>query len=232
MLNAAILAGVVGGLIWLDKFQVLQVMVSRPIVCAPILGWCLGDVSAGAATGVLFELLWLRRPPIGGFISPDSTFGAIAAAAISSWVVQAVRVDVTSAVFITFLAVFPVCYVGTRLDAQVRRYTGKIALRVETLQKEGKEGRVFAYFLLGLAIGFSMAFLLIFTTTLYGLLLIPLLLSALPARIVQAAGLAYYVAPLVGVADMLVGLHEKRRLILFFVGLVGTMCTLFLLGCR
>ncbi len=232
MLYAAILAGVVGGLIWLDKFHVLQIMVSRPIVCAPILGWCLGDVSAGAASGILFELLWLRRPPIGGFISPDSTFGAITAAAISSWVVQALQVSVTAAVFITFLVVFPVCYVGSRLDAEVRRYTGKIALRVEALQKEGKEQLVFAYFLLGLAVGFSKAFLLIFTTTLYGLMVIPLLVSALPVKIVQAAGLAYYVAPLVGVADMLVGLYERRHLILFFIGLGVTLCTLFLFACR
>lgn len=230
MLSSAVLAGVVGGLICLDKFQAMQVLVCRPIVCAPILGWCLGHVSAGLATGVLFELLWLRRPPIGGFISPDSTVGAIIAAAVSSAVVQDVRMNVTAVVFITFLLVFPVCYVGARVNANSRRYMGRIALRVEELQKEGREKKVMAYFLLALALGFSIAFLLIFTGTLYGLVLTPFLLSVLPDRIVRAAGFSYYVVPLIGAADLLVGLHEKRQIIVFFLGLGGAICALVLFG--
>jgi len=232
MLNAAVLAGVVGGLIWLDKFQAMQILVSRPIVCAPVLGWCLGNVSAGLATGVLFELLWLRRPPIGGFISPDSTFGAIVVSAISSRVIQEVQTNVTAVVFSTFLMVFPLCYVGNRLDAHLRLYTGKIALCVEEVQKEGRERKVFGYLFLALAVGFSMAFLFIFTCTLYGLMVTPLILAALPVPMIQSAGLAYYVVPLVGAADLLVGLHERRHIIAFLIGLGGTICTLLLIGFR
>ncbi len=230
MLSSAVLAGVVGGLLWLDKFQALQIMVSRPIVCGPLVGWCLGSVAAGLATGVLFELLWLRRPPIGGFISPDSTFGAIIASAISSNLVQSAKINVTSVVFITCLVVFPVCYIGSRLDGHLRRYTGKIASRVEILQSEGRDEKVIAYFFLALAAGFSMAFLLIFTCTLYGLIFIPGLLSALPEGILRAASFSYYVVPLVGVADLLVGHHERRHIIAFSLGLGGTICFLLILG--
>ena len=83
MIKEAFCAGTLGALLWLDRYQIGQIMISRPIVVGPIIGVALGDIPLGLAVGVLFEVLWLRRPPIGGFIAPDVTFSTAIASAVA-----------------------------------------------------------------------------------------------------------------------------------------------------
>ena len=59
MLKEAFCAATIGGLLWLDRYQIGQLMIFRPIVVGPIIGGALGDFSLGLAVGVLFEVLWL-----------------------------------------------------------------------------------------------------------------------------------------------------------------------------
>ncbi len=223
MLAEAVMAGTVGGLLWLDKFQALQLMISRPVVSGPIMGYVVGDLSSGLATGILFELLWLRRPPIGGHISPDVTFGAIATSAVSAWVVVNNKTDLLSVVFLTFLVLFPVCYLGTRVDSSLRYYTGKIALRVEPMLETGREARVVENLLLGLATGFLFAFVFLVSSILFGMIAVSTIIYYLPYSFLRAAGMAYYVVPLVGVADLLVATEQRDNLILFLVSFVTAL---------
>jgi len=230
MFLEAITAGTVGGLLWLDKFQVLQLMISRPVVCSPIVGSVVGDLPAGLASGILFELLWLRRPPIGGYISPDVTFGAIATSAVSAWVIAQKNLDLPSVVFMTFLVLFPVCYLGAKVDGSIRRYTGKIALHVERLLENGQETRVFMGLLSGLATGFLIASVFLVSSILVGMIIMASVLPVLPHSFFQAAGLAYYVVPLVGVADLLVATEQKDNLVLFLVSFLVAMSAGFILN--
>lgn len=230
MILEAVTAGTVGGLLWLDKFQVLQLMVSRPVVSAPIVAIVVGDLSAGLASGILFELLWLRRPPIGGHISPDVTFGAIATSAVSAWVILHNNVDLLSVVFMNFLVLFPLCYLGARVDGSLRRYTGKIALRVEPLLENGRERRVFMALLSGLATGFLFAFVFLVASVLVGMIIMASILPILPLSFFRAAGVAYYVVPLVGVADLLVATEQKDNLVLFLVSFLVALGAGFILS--
>src|SRR5438105_4838367 len=49
----AAVAALVGGLSAIERKGALQLMLSRPIVLAPILGWALGDARGGLVLGVL-----------------------------------------------------------------------------------------------------------------------------------------------------------------------------------
>src|SRR5206468_9225007 len=48
----AAVAALVGGLSAIERKGALQLMLSRPIVLAPILGWALGDARGGLVLGV------------------------------------------------------------------------------------------------------------------------------------------------------------------------------------
>ena len=115
MMREVLLTGAVGGLLWLDRFQIFQVMISRPIVAAPLVGWIVGDINSGLASGLIFEMLWLRRPPLGGFIGPDVTLASIAVSSVSAAVRSETGVDLLPVVLMSFLLLFPVSFLGTRL---------------------------------------------------------------------------------------------------------------------
>lgn len=62
---------------------VLQAMISRPIVAAPVIGLILGDPYTGLIAGAFIELFWIDQPPIGAYIPPNDTMAAILVTAAS-----------------------------------------------------------------------------------------------------------------------------------------------------
>lgn len=63
----------------LDAAHAAQLMVGRPMVFAPLLGWAFGEAAAGLAVGVVFELLSLEVVPVGAVVPPSPTVSAGAA---------------------------------------------------------------------------------------------------------------------------------------------------------
>ncbi len=84
MLLAIVGVALVGGLIGLDRTAAGQFMISQPIVAAPLVGWLLGDVSAGLIIGAMLELIWVLDMPVGGFVPADATVSAITATAVAA----------------------------------------------------------------------------------------------------------------------------------------------------
>ena len=76
MILKLVVVSIVGGILCLDRI-VLQVMISRPIVAAPLTGLILGDPYTGLITGAFIELFWIDRLPIGAYIPPNDTVAAI-----------------------------------------------------------------------------------------------------------------------------------------------------------
>jgi len=79
------LSGLVGGLINLDTYCVVQIMISRPLVSSPLLGVILGTLNGspqeglqlGAVVGVVLELLWMNTFQIGTTLPPNATISSI-----------------------------------------------------------------------------------------------------------------------------------------------------------
>ena len=57
----------------LDRVALVQMMISRPLVAGPLTGLVLGKPLLGLEVGMLLELLWLGRLPVGAAIPPDDT---------------------------------------------------------------------------------------------------------------------------------------------------------------
>ncbi|MBI2413231.1 MAG: PTS sugar transporter subunit IIC [Deltaproteobacteria bacterium] len=72
-LNGAILVSVAGGVLSLDRTAAFQVMVSRPIVTAPVIGWLLGHPEWGLVAGAALELLLIGDLPVGRYVPVHET---------------------------------------------------------------------------------------------------------------------------------------------------------------
>lgn len=230
MLTEAVLAGALGGLLWLDRFQVFQVMISRPMVSAPLVGWIIGDLSAGLASGLLFEMLWLRRPPVGGFISPDVTLSSIATCAVSASVRAETGAELLPIVFLSFLTLLPTAFLGIKLDILLRILVGKIAPSAERVQASGGDRKVLLYFAAALSFGFFLGFLFLVPITVAGMLLLTRCVPLLPPTLMKALGMGFFVIPLLGILDLLVGLEHRRHAILFLIGFLASVGISFILG--
>jgi mannose PTS system EIIC component len=203
-------------------------MLSRPMVAAPIVGWVVGDAQAGFASGLMFEMLWLRSPPVGGYVPPDATLASVATAAVTGLVRTKTGLPLTSVSCLAFLLLFPVSFLGAWCDDQLRSLLGGLARQVERLQKDSEEGRVLGYFARALVLGFLMGFAALFPVIIAGTLILDLLISHIPTSLFAPLGLAFYVAPLIGAADLMVRFQEKEDLFYFVAGLVLSLAALFI----
>ena len=76
MILKLVAVSVAGSILCLDRI-ILQAMISRPIVAAPLIGLILGDPYTGLVAGAFIELFWIDRLPIGAYIPPNDTIAAI-----------------------------------------------------------------------------------------------------------------------------------------------------------
>jgi PTS system mannose-specific IIC component len=68
-----------GTLVGVDLVSVPQIMISRPLVAATVAGAILGDLRAGLAIGVIFELLQYDILPVGAVRYPEYGPASVAA---------------------------------------------------------------------------------------------------------------------------------------------------------
>jgi mannose PTS system EIIC component len=221
MVLKAILAAGVGGLLSLDRFQVFQLMLSRPLVAGPVVGWTVGDVAAGFAAGLLFELLWLRDPPVGGHVPPDVTAASMALAGVCGIVRSETGVPLSALACLGFLLIVPLAFVGALLDESIRVQLGRLARGAELALIHGNDRQVYGYLAAGLGLGFVSQFVLLFPVILVGSFVLSAVVSLLPDKLLRAAGVAFYVIPLIGVGEIMVWLDGKEYVGFFVAGLLA-----------
>jgi mannose PTS system EIIC component len=226
MILEAFIAGTVGGILWLDRFQAFQVMVSRPMIAAPLVSIILGDAGAGLATGILFELLWLRRPPVGGFISPDVTLASICTATVASSFHVKEYANLFPMVLLSFAFVFPLSLLGKKMDIILRKYLGNIARAAED-NLTAKDPALGKYFISALTAGFIMAFCFIFLVTLISGYALQAILPFTSQSIMKAATGAFFLVPLVACADLMVDVRDVHHILIFLLGFVLAFLTAF-----
>ncbi len=117
LLAAAAVAALIAGLLAIERKGVLQLMLARPLVLAPLIGAALGDATGGLALGMPLELLTLGGVSLGASTPDNET---LLAAAVTSLVVPAglllgSGVDESLAA-LGLLLLAPLGYGGQRLE--------------------------------------------------------------------------------------------------------------------
>ncbi len=122
-----LMAGLLGGICYLDRTAAFQVMLHRPLIAGSIAGALFGNFAAGAVAGAVIELLYIARLPVGASIPPDDTGAAIFAGAGAATAVPA-GAPIDYAVVTALLLLSVLCAeAGKVADRFVRRINCRIA---------------------------------------------------------------------------------------------------------
>lgn len=223
-----LLAGLVAMLTGLDRVALVQIMISRPLVAAPLTGWVLGNPMVGMEVGMLLELLWLGRLPVGAAIPPDDTQVAVGATVLAVSMGHLLDLNGMPLVILSVLIAIPLGKFGQVFERLARHVNDRLAVNGHNALMTGSIVSFERYHLIGLA-SFALASLataviivLVGSFVLYSVA--PLLIGA-----VREAGLSLqYSLILVGAASLLGTINVNRSISLFCAAFTGTMLVLWL----
>lgn len=199
----------------LDRIAALQIMISRPIVAAPLAGWLLGDVAVGLEIGLMVELLWLARLPVGAAIPPDDTQVAIAGTVLAISLGKLLGQSGLEYQLLCLLIAIPLGKFGQFFDRFARQYNGRQVAQNDRLLEAGQFYAMERAHRMGL-ICFALAsvgtYLVIISG---GMIMIPLLVPLLLPSLATSAEWLRLALPLVGIAVILGTINVSRALTLF-----------------
>jgi len=204
-----------GALIYLDRTHALQMMISRPVVTGPIIGFLAGDVSMGLLMGAIIELLWIRDIPVGSFVPPDETILTVLVASVGVLPLQVSGMKEISLFVYALLIFLPATYLSLQVELALRNANNQLWRLANDAIGRGQENRVALYHWSGAAIAFFAHFMLLLGFLLGGLYFIRLTFPLLPSFLYKALYFTGCVAPVVGVAAALSATRNTKALILF-----------------
>jgi mannose/fructose/N-acetylgalactosamine-specific phosphotransferase system component IIC len=117
LLLSAVVAALIGGLAAVERKGALQLMLSRPIVLSPLMGWALGDADGGLVLGIPLELIFLGGVNLGGSLPDNETLlaAALTAAVVPAGMIAGTGVDAPLAAMALAL-LYPLARAGKRLE--------------------------------------------------------------------------------------------------------------------
>jgi PTS system mannose-specific IIC component len=180
LLASAAVAAIAGGLAAVERKGALQLMLSRPIVLAPLLGALLGDAHGGLMLGVPLELLFLGGVNLGGSLPDNET---LLAAGLTSAVVPAglaARTGVDpSLAGLGLLLLLPLAAAGRSLERASERHNAAL-LEEAFARAQSGDPRPARMNLRGLALPFAATATVCFACVLASPLLAAASLAATP----------------------------------------------------
>jgi len=191
----------IGSLLWLDRVFMFQLMVSRPIIIASVIGLILGDFSLGLLVGASIELIWINSAPVGSYLPHDDSYCAIIAVPVA--IAASAWMNESAAAGLALVLSLPTSYIGRYVDMRIRiKNQASIPRDIAQFEKRiaitmyRALARAFFYILIPLGICVIMFYLL----TVF-------IAPKLPAFVTASLGYLPYVCIVIGVA----GLFQQSR---------------------
>jgi len=223
-----LLAGLVAMLTGLDRVALGQVMISRPLVAAPLTGLVLGNPQLGLEVGMLLELLWLGRLPVGAAIPPDDTQVAVGATVLAFSMGQMLNLVGMPMVILAVLVAIPLGKFGQIFDRLARKVNDRLAVAGLKALGNGNANGLERRHLMGL-ISFAVSSLatacvIVLIGSVFLFYMAPLLIGA-----VRDTGLSLqYSLMIVGAASLLGTINVNRSISLFCAAFSGTLLVLWM----
>ena len=214
------LVALIGAVLSLDSHAVAQVMVSRPLVCGALVGLLFGDPAIGLLIGVLLELVWIGKLPIGISIPSDITLPTVTAVVLS---IHLKAAGVVYPAIMAILLALPFGFLSSLVDRFNREMMTVFARRVESRLVRGRERVLDLAIYGGLAFRLLTFFLVYFTTLRLQFLVAPHI-AALPSFYYEDALEALqWLIPAVGLAAALRRFTARKGWYLGAVSFVAGM---------
>jgi PTS system mannose-specific IIC component len=136
------LAGLWGGLVAVERKAFLQAMLSRPLVCATVMGLLLGDWVSGLSVGMLLELFFLGTASLGAAIPDNDTLSASGTAAAAATMAAATGAGSTPAIWsLAVLLFIGLGRAGRKMDRMLEGYSARVARVALAAAEAGNLGR-------------------------------------------------------------------------------------------
>lgn len=205
LLDIAFLS-LLAGLISLDITAFGHFMISRPIVCAPLFGYLLGDIKTGLWIGMIIELVWVGAIPMGAAIPNDSTAIAILS---TIWGLKAFP-NMKAGLILSIVVAIPTGFLSKKLDIAVRYFNVRLSHRVERGVKAFNERTIVEGISLGMFLFFLKAFVFYFILIYPGQILITKIYGLLGAGIIRSLTLSWKILPVLGFGIVLINFRQDK----------------------
>jgi mannose/fructose/N-acetylgalactosamine-specific phosphotransferase system component IIC len=205
MENIFILA-LIASICALDVTALGQFMLCRPIFCAPLFGYLMGDTNTGLWIGMIVELVWINSLPLGVAVPID-----ISSISILSvfWVCKFFTGSQSAAIWALILAV-PFAYFYRELDVLGRNFNIRIMHWAEKGINDGKESRINYGIALGLIMFFLRIYLFYIVVMTVGGWLFQGIYLQFPAFVAAGFKKAWYLLPVCGLGAALYNFRNVR----------------------
>ncbi|HWE24818.1 MAG TPA: PTS sugar transporter subunit IIC [Myxococcales bacterium] len=224
LLLAAVAAALIGGLAAIERKGALQLMLSRPIVLSPLLGWALGDAEGGLFLGIPLELIFLGGVNLGGSLPDNET---LLAAAVTSAVVPAgiiARTGVDAALSALALALlYPLARAGRLFERAAELKNAALSDRALERAAGGDAGAAWLN-LRGLLLPFAVTASVCLVCTLLSPAL-AIARSAAPPRLVSGLEGAWHAVWALGAATAIRAIRDPRGPALAALGFGAVLAT-------
>lgn len=205
-----------GGILCLDRV-LIQALLSRPVVSAPIIGLLLGDPFTGLIAGALIELFWIDRLPIGGYLPPNDTVTSILIAA-SAIVSGRLLGDLSPGLIALAVLIFiPFGIVAQKMDLWIVMGNERLSRAALDDAARGDHRAIARKHLFAVLKTFLFTALLILSALPAGIGAMTWVYPRLPASILRGLTLVYASLPLIGAAAALNAIGLRRALPIFCV---------------
>lgn len=224
-----LIAGLVAVICGLDRMAICQVMISRPVVAGPLTGFVLGEPLLGLQIGLLVELLWLGRLPVGASIPPDDTQVAVGGTFLAVYASGMWHYPEPVTIAFCLMIAMPLGKCGQLFDHMSRRANDNLGHRAERFLLAGELGSAERSHLIGIGhFAFSALCTFIVIAGL-GSLICFALMPLLAAYFEPAGNWLLLTFPLVGAAMIIRSININRSVTLFGASFVSALLMLWLL---
>ena len=206
-----------------------QFMLARPIVAGPLAGLFMGQPFVGLMVGMLTELLWLGRLPVGATIPPDDTQIAVGGTFLAVYAQTMWNYPEPVNIALGLLVALPLAKSGQLFDHMARRANDALGRRVDRFLQAGEVNIAINSHLLGIG-HFALSALCTFVVVAGVGSLICFALAPIVAPYFEPAGYwLLLVFPLVGSAMVLRSIRINHSGTLFSASFVSALLMLWLL---
>jgi mannose/fructose/N-acetylgalactosamine-specific phosphotransferase system component IIC len=200
MLLTSIWVSLAASIISLDVTACWQVMISRPIIIGPLIGWMCGDFVQGMMMGSILELIWINTLPLGASIPLDAAATTVVATATSIFLGQWWSGNQSTTIVLGICYAMPLGMIIKKLDIFVRRFSNQLVYYADKYAKEDNLFMIQAMVILAVLLIVLKYFLFYFISIYLGIYIFHLIVPQLSESLLAGLGQARILLIALGLA--------------------------------
>ncbi len=200
MLLTTIWISLVASIISLDVTACWQVMISRPIIIGPLIGWMCGDFMQGMIMGSILELIWINTLPLGASIPLDAAATTVVATASSIFLEQWWHGGESTCMVLGICYALPLGTIIKKLDIFVRRFSNQLVYYADKYAKQDNLFMIQAMVVMAIMLIIVKYFLFYFISIYLGLYIFRAVVPRLPDYVLAGLGQAKILLIALGLA--------------------------------